>query len=152
MMQLFVILRDNDLYKKLSIKKLVDLLILPMTPDLFLHQVEKTKLALLSDQSSGNFSLTEKEKDALFKILVKTTFLTKEEFDCYIKDLRDIPGRWWELYGYPLDHKIGRFCSCYLCDFFYYRFTATNRMPGEIVNQKPPRRLDSLGQMTDFKC
>lgn len=107
----------------------------------------------LLEEKERTFDISGIEKNALLNILNDKKEKTDDELSCYLSDLSEIPGRWWEKFGYPPNHKIARFCECLLCNYFYYRVDQRFKQcyPGEILlEENETHRLSALGKLEKF--
>ena len=108
------------------------------------------------------FFLTRTEFQTLFDFLDYENIPTRAEKSICIEDLSEVPGKWWEQYGYPGIHIFESFCLCPLCLYFSHRATEEMRRfyPGLIVEiednefieySKGCYRVTALGTLEPFK-
>lgn len=108
------------------------------------------------------FSLTKVEFQTLFDFLDFEKIPTNKEKKICLDDLSDVPGRWWEQYGYPGIHIFDKFCLCSLCLYFYYkapRELRNSSSPGLVINveegdkfyEPGEYRVNALGKLEKAK-
>lgn len=99
---------------------------------------KKTQLAKIIDRTKleDGFSISENEFIAISDLIEWEHFTTRLEREFCLESLLEIPGRWWEEYGYPKNHSLEKFCSCRLCFYFYRnldeRLVRTDILPGSL--------------------